>query len=123
MKVKIIKIDQSNYGFYNDDEKVFLYPNTLEWEEVSEEEYQELTQAVFQANLMVKNGRYIVISYDDSYVEDVYQKASEFIEAEKKKAQAKKEAAEKAKADREKKKKEREIKKLKALQEKYGDEV
>jgi Na+/phosphate symporter len=81
MKCKIIRVDPS---YYSDGyaESPFLYPVTLDWEEVTEKEFHKLKQAVYISNQM-NRGQYVLVSYDQSYADQIFQNAKDWHQAQK----------------------------------------
>lgn len=81
MKCKIIQVS-SYYDANGYESNAVLYPMTLDWDEVTEEEYNEIRQAVGISNQM-SNEQYILISYDESYKNKIFQNVKDWHQAQK----------------------------------------
>ena len=101
LKVKVI-LSTSAYC-YECEGQNSLYPVSKDWEEVTDAEYVKIAEAVSEANRVKKftDETYVLISYDDTTLEKMFAKASDFrksVEERKlKDEKKKKEAADKRK--------------------------
>lgn len=103
VKVKIIKLSQYLTDSYYEEDINILFPMTLDWEEMTEQDYRKLVDAVNKANAKLNRYRYIVVSYsnDAEMKNEIFKLASDW-----QKEQDRKEAAYQKKLAEEKKKKE-----------------
>lgn len=115
-KVKVIKAYTTSFDHYYGVDTV-LYPASLDWEEVSEDELIELRSAVNAANAMRNDlsATYILISYHENLQVEVFRLASEFKEKIKQEEEKRKEKALREKQKREEKALERKRKQLEKL--------
>jgi len=114
-KVKVIKSDYQidNYDDYYS--QSVLYPVGGDWTEVTQKEYQEISEALHWANQ--KRHQYILVEYDDNTVDEMFKDALDFkdtIKKRKEKEQRAKEIAAEKKAKAAKERKRKQLEKLKA---------
>lgn len=119
-KVKIIK-SSHHVDYYGDDHNS-LYPMAGDWEEVSDNEYYEMQDAVRYANNKAKNGYYFLVEYYDDLKDEVFKSASEFKEKMLKQKEREEKAREEAKKKREEKAQERKRKQLEKLKKELGED-
>lgn len=101
-KVKIIKSTYAD-NYYESGTSIF-YPCTEDWEEVDDNEYEEIKEAIYHANSKrTDNHWFILIEYSEDVKLEAFKKAADFVEAQRKE----KEAIEKRKADAKKKREEK----------------
>lgn len=120
-KVKILKVDASVY--YDDCEpRQLFYPVVEDWDEVTDEEYEEIRQAVYIANYNYnREYKYLLIEYTEETMHEMFKSAKTFTEKMKKEEQKRLRAAEEAKKRREEKALERKRKQLEKLKKELGD--
>ena len=122
VKVKIIK---TSYYIYDDYEQMSaIYPMTIDWEEVTVAERNEIAEAVAYANAQNKNRdfHYVLIEYHDSCREEVFTLASQFKEKMKREKELEEQKKAEAKRKREEKALERKRKQLEKLKKELGDD-
>lgn len=120
-KVKILKatpqIDCD--GYY---ESSLFHPVAGDWEEVSDEEYREIRDALLYANQTSnRDFRYIIVEYSEETKEEMFSSASDFKEKMKKKKEKQDRAREDAKRKRDEKAQERKRKQLEKLKKELGE--
>lgn len=102
-KVKVIRADRAIDTYDDYYSRNVFYPAAGDWEEMTNKEYMELSEAVQYANSQSRDGYYFLVEYGDHIIEDVFKSASDF----KEKMRKAQERDEKRKAEEKRKKEER----------------
>lgn len=125
VKVKILKIYNMIYDDYYSINQSIMYPATLDWEEIDEEQLTEVKNAIASANAMMQNNdfTYVLISYNENMKDEVFNLASEFRRKIEREEEQRKQKALEAKKKREKKALERKRKQLEKLKEELGENL
>lgn len=116
MKVKIIRMRKD--FCYDCGGQEFLYPVTSDWEEVSQNEYYALQQAIGRANSMIKrdDDQYVLVSYsgnESAEVSDLATKWLKKFEEDRKKEEERKAKEKERRAETALKRKQKQLEKLK----------
>ena len=120
-KVKILEVTpRIDYdGYY---ESSLFHPVAGDWEEVSDEEYREIWDALQYANQTSnRDSHYIMVEYSEETKEKMFSSASDFKEKMKKKKEKEDKAREDAKRKRDEKAQERKRKQLEKLKKELGE--
>lgn len=119
MKIKILRVD-----YHHCDDSEYLQPVTTDWEEIDDSEYTKYSNAVREANLMLKSGEapFVLVSYSEDTTAEMFEKASKWKEkiVRQQKAEEKRKAD--AKAKREATALKRKQKQLEKLKKELGEE-
>lgn len=120
-KVKIISCESYLYDWHEYENRNVFFPITSDWEEVDENEKQEIEEAIRYANSLQSKKKYYLIEYYDGIKTEVFEKASQF----KKQLNKRKQDEEKRKAEAKLKKEasalNRKKKQLEKLKRELGD--
>lgn len=116
-KVKIIKVN-TIYDYDEYDSQSILAPVTEDWEEISDEKYASLREAVNYANMQVRNSnsRFVLVEYTENSMDFIFKTAKEFlagVEKKKRMEEERKEAEKKKKAEAALARKRKQLEKLK----------
>jgi superfamily II RNA helicase len=118
--VKILKsthhIDYD--GYY---QSALFHPVAGDWEEVSDDEYNDIQEAVRYANQKAHGFRYVLIEYSEDTNDQVFKAASDFKKQMKKEKEKEEKAREDAKRKRDEKAQERKRKQLEKLKKELGE--
>ena len=80
LKIKVLRSDTC-YSYDDYESQKYLYPISMDWEEVTATRREEIRQAVRNANQMYRNnGYYIMVEYNANTMTEMFATASAFAE-------------------------------------------
>lgn len=122
-KVKVIRGDRAIDTYDDYYTRSIFFPASGDWEEMNNQEYMDLQEAVRYANMQSRDGSYyFTIEYTENMIEDVFQSASDFKRKMREREKKENERKEAERRRRDEKAKERKRKQLEKLKRELGDE-